>query len=986
MAPILIHRFTNLRHGRPDISDSMLLNSNNQTEFTGAADVVVAGAGIIGLCYAIHLKNISPHLKINVFEKSSSPSQKIGESTLSSFSRFVSGDIIPHDYFLRLFGLKDGLQFYCVDERGISVTSEDIGGLDLSFQLDRRMSELFLTMWAQKLGINVYHGVGTDFKVMPKEDAFAISANGDRDGVAAPNQENGTAMNYFRTPQVLLDDASHSLGTSVKAKLVIDATGFSRRLTSKFGNRQTFEGWNCDAYWAYFKETGVKAEDRLDHWNYPATKHICFPEGWGWFIKLISWEKSPLGNLMDLISYVIDNARRNVPARDIPSTKVLSEMFDCPFEFITSIGWAVRNDHKFPDNLEEYGATESERKFTYFKRKYPTLERLMDNSYAILPNYYGKKTYFVRKSMAFQSPVVAGEGWLAIGNSAGFTNPLISPGINAGIGGAFYAAMLTQEIFAAPEKSSRVVMKKSANAFQAYHHDFMMPRLNQMNRYWYSMFRDHRLFEAMIPTFWTVGIQEVDYLYGASFVPEDINWVVGAGTTDFQTLSKAALDILEPSFDGVAPTEDAVKQIQTLKSDAPSSVNDLLKTLRRSYISPETSHETTVQTPTLPPSLRNLLDLPSTPTPRPRRPQRLDANGRRLPAGPAPPQSWLDSSRHAPKPEKEESTGVQSSRRPALHHLPGITRKPRPGSLVDCSLRRMAEDWDFQNEYNQYHLASLPTRLRTLLLSYIAVYGPVDGVGYLGLERLLQLPKDDDSGQEVNNEDFTRLDLASAVGSSLSLKHVMRLIHPPTNDATPAAVSWDAPSPPQSIRASPLIGLTHVSLANPGPAASWVALLAFAGATPTLTHVSLASWPAPNLTPNATAINAKMTARGSPVVNLAAEDRYAHSIDLDFSAAAAILRRLARRWYSLEYLDVDGCAEWWKALYWGTEDEGIDWAGDWARVRCISMRNVEGGRGVRTSSPFGKSAAAKTFVREFEAYVRKHRGWIDIIKDGDNVV
>ncbi|KFY33105.1 hypothetical protein V495_08428 [Pseudogymnoascus sp. VKM F-4514 (FW-929)] len=562
MAPIP-RRFTNLRHARPDITDSMLLNSNNQTGFTGAADVVVAGAGIIGLCYAIHLKNISPHLEISVFEKSSSPTQKIGESTLSSFSRFVKGDIIPHDYFLRLFGVKDGLQFYCIDERGISVTAEDIGGLDLSFQLDRRMSELFLTMWAQRIGINVYHNVGTDFQVMPG-DASAISAN----------HENGTAMNPFMAPRVLLEDASHSLGTTVKAKLVCDATGFSRRLTSKFGKREMFKGWNCDAYWAYFEETGVKAEDRLDHWDYPATKHICFPEGWGWFIKLISWEKAPLSNLMDLISYVIDNAKRNVDASDIPSTQLLSEMFDCPFEFITSIGWAVRNDHKFPDDLEEYGATESERKFTYFKRKYPTLERLMDNSYALLPNYYGKKTYFVRKTMAFQSPVVAGEGWLAIGNSAGFTNPLISPGINAGIGGAFYAAMLTQEIFDAPEESSRAVMKKSANAFQAYHHDFMMPGLNQMNRYWYSMFRDHRLFEAMIPSFWAVGVQEVDTRYGATFVPEDINWVVGAGTADFQSYSTAVLDVLEPTLDGVAPSEYAVEQVQALSKQLRQRLHD----------------------------------------------------------------------------------------------------------------------------------------------------------------------------------------------------------------------------------------------------------------------------------------------------------------------------------------------------------------------------------------------------------------------------
>jgi hypothetical protein len=60
------------------------------------------------------------------------------------------------------------------------------------------------------------------------------------------------------------------------ARLVCDASGFSRKLTSKFGPKQLFSGWNCDAYWAYFKTRGDdKAEARLDHWDYPATKHIC---------------------------------------------------------------------------------------------------------------------------------------------------------------------------------------------------------------------------------------------------------------------------------------------------------------------------------------------------------------------------------------------------------------------------------------------------------------------------------------------------------------------------------------------------------------------------------------------------------------------------------------------------------------------------------------------------------------------------------------
>jgi hypothetical protein len=111
-----------------------------------------------------------------VFEKSAAPVQKIGESTLSSFSRFTNGAILHQDYFFRLFGLKDGLQFYCIDRHGLSVTSEDIGGLDLSFQLDRRMSELFLTMWAQKMGIHVYHGVDVDFKI-GGDDVFGTSTN-----------------------------------------------------------------------------------------------------------------------------------------------------------------------------------------------------------------------------------------------------------------------------------------------------------------------------------------------------------------------------------------------------------------------------------------------------------------------------------------------------------------------------------------------------------------------------------------------------------------------------------------------------------------------------------------------------------------------------------------------------------------------------------------------------------------------------------------
>lgn len=554
-------RFTDLRRQRPEVSDSVLLNSNNRTKFTGEPDVAVIGAGMIGLCYAIHLKNISPHLKISVFEKSPAPVQKIGESTLSPFSKFAASNMCPHDYFLRIFGLKDGLQFYCVDEKDRKVTSSDVGGLDISYQLDRRVSELFFTMWAQKIGINVYHGTDCGIE-LPNGAGRAVTKFDDQ-----------VAAGSINPPQITLKDPLRSLGTPtnrVNAKLVCDASGFSRSLTGKFGNKEKLGSWNCDAYWTYFKQkdAGMNVDKRLSKWEHPATKHMCFPEGWGWFIGLISWHHAPLANLMDLLAYVVDSAIEGVPADEIPCTEDLSSAFDCPFENITSIGWAVRNDFKtFGENLDEFGASEGERKFNYIKRKYPALQRLMDGNYELLPKYYGAQTYYVRKAMAYRSPVVAGDGWLAIGNSAGFTNPLISPGINAGVGGAFYAATLTNSILAAPSRDKVSVMRRCSQMHQDHMRGFKLPRLHLMNRLWYNSFRDHRLFESLTTCFWALSFEEVDGHYeGKKYSIEDATWNLGSGNDDFKEFVEKVLGILEPA-DELIPSEEVVERVVQLSDE-----------------------------------------------------------------------------------------------------------------------------------------------------------------------------------------------------------------------------------------------------------------------------------------------------------------------------------------------------------------------------------------------------------------------------------
>ncbi|KAJ6485752.1 hypothetical protein C8R45DRAFT_870044 [Mycena sanguinolenta] len=546
MAIHRLRRFTQLRGQHPALTDAQLLNSNNQKAFTGKADVVVAGAGILGLCYAIHLKNISPDLNIQVFEKSLAPIQKIGESTLSPFSTFTTGDVLPYDYLLRLFGLKDGLQFYKVDQEGREITAHDLGGLDISFQVDRRMSELFMTMWAQSIGINVYHGVSVDFEIP--------------DGSITPQDASST------TPKVILNDSSKSIGNRITARFVCDASGFSRRLTSKFGPREKFDGWNTDAYWTYFREKDViKVDDRLVGWNYPATKHICFPEGWGWFIGLISWERAPLVNLMDLVAHVIASATAGIPADEFSCTRELSEMFACPYEFVTSVGWAVRNDFVLPADLSSHGEGEAEQKFNFFRRRYPTIDTLLTDNFEHLPGYYGGRSYFVRKGLAYRSPVVAGEGWLAVGNSAGFTNPLISPGINVGIGGAWRAANLTAQALAAPPEEARATMTVVAKTHQAFMHDFVLPRLYNMNQTWYNAFRDHRLFEAVPKTLWSVSYRAVDDHYSRDerlkFSETDAQWLLGAGADEFQVVCEEVLCILDGPNGGAPPSEEQVQKV-----------------------------------------------------------------------------------------------------------------------------------------------------------------------------------------------------------------------------------------------------------------------------------------------------------------------------------------------------------------------------------------------------------------------------------------
>ncbi|KAM7220955.1 hypothetical protein V8F06_003679 [Rhypophila decipiens] len=384
------------------------------------------------------------------------------------------------------------------------------------------------------------------------------------------------------------------------------------------------------------------------------------------------------------------------------------------------------------------------------------------------------------------------------------------------------------------------------------------------------------------------------------------------------------------------------------------SVNQLLESLRRVGINngPHRSSPLAVH-PTVPPDIRNILQLPETPAPRPRRPVRRDASGRRLPPGPAAPRSWVEPS--APVRRRRSRRGQTAAF--ALRPLPcGYDYLPAKGSLMDMALRRLASDWEFQKEYCQQYLYDLPTHIRMLLVRYVTLYHR-DGVFISDLRAILLPPPPDPEDQEELaieeedpssvNENFNHLDLTGSCGRSLTLRELSDLLSRPPPEAAELPDSWDAadekagPAIPAAVSVPRplLLKLTHLSLAldpdTPASSISWRHLLTFASQHQNLTHLSLAFWPEPNLTPNAK--YSSVVSDDGRIVQYGGTGAYSHTLDDDWSEAVMILSRLSRSLYELEYLDLTGCASWSPALWTREDHDTVDWVRHWGKMTTVLL-------------------------------------------------
>lgn len=377
-----------------------------------------------------------------------------------------------------------------------------------------------------------------------------------------------------------------------------------------------------------------------------------------------------------------------------------------------------------------------------------------------------------------------------------------------------------------------------------------------------------------------------------------------------------------PSLSSSGKPKDASHSLGSGRSPNGNSVNERLQQLRLSQGSQNARVSSEVLSPaanpSLPPALRNILQLPDAAQPRPRPGLRVTGRARG-PAGPVPP-SWLL------RRENRQDTLANARMNQAGRGIPIYERLPgsvplHDSSLIATTLKAIAKNWDWHLQYDQYYLATILVRYKAELLHYIRCYYP-QGIDRTGLELLFL---DDTEVEDATGaEGLTHLDLSTFIGNSLKLTELRHLF------SVKKAVEWaeeNSESPPESWDAPQLVAqpsrlphfhsLTHLSLAHPNPAtASWKGLLDLAPHLATITHLSLAYWPTPTLAPNSRTAY-RETPHGN--VNYGASNFYS-AYDNDWSEAASILRRLGKSTYCLKWLDLVGCYPWVKAL------ERLDWS------------------------------------------------------------
>jgi flavin-dependent dehydrogenase len=364
------------------------------------ADVVVIGGGPVGLSYAMWLKKKRPKTRVVLLEQRVTPGYKIGESLLSATVNALYSLGFTKSLMRRLFANKAGLQFWYVDAESERLGTHIDIILSETFQVERRPFELAFQELARRQGIDLRTGARVRF-----EDSRLSAGR-----CEVVYESNGGAT------------------TTLEARLVCDASGPRSVIPRALGVWRKPEGHvDANAYWGYFRR---KSDPDVKSWKSGASRNICFPEGWVWFIGLCSWQQASDEGLTALIDGVLDN---DGPDEKLPTRAELSERHGCPYQQLLSIGIVPRDDMDGSKSLPK------EQRFGYYLERYPALGSILDHFELVEGLYDGLPPFVAAERLIHDCERYAGDGWVSVGDAAMFVNPIFSPGLAFGMSTAYMA-------------------------------------------------------------------------------------------------------------------------------------------------------------------------------------------------------------------------------------------------------------------------------------------------------------------------------------------------------------------------------------------------------------------------------------------------------------------------------------------------------------------------------------------------------------------
>ncbi len=238
---------------------------------TRSVDVAIIGGGLAGNLLARQLRRTCPALGVAIFERSHTPSRKVGESTVEISSNYLTRRLGLSTYLYSEHLPKNGLRFFfdnaARDARLETMAEVGSRGFPFtpSFQVDRARLERDLAGFNRDDGVTIHLGTRVCELELATDGPHTFSAECDGNK------------------------------TSYRARWVVDASGRAsviarhKRLRVDAPSHATAAAWGRVRGIADIDslDTPVSWRERVRHTSRTlSTIHMCYPGYWFWLIPL----------------------------------------------------------------------------------------------------------------------------------------------------------------------------------------------------------------------------------------------------------------------------------------------------------------------------------------------------------------------------------------------------------------------------------------------------------------------------------------------------------------------------------------------------------------------------------------------------------------------------------------------------------------------------------------------------------------------------